>query len=146
LILLSPAKTLDPTPRPDVAGTTTPDFLAEAEQLVERLRVCSPKALPKLMDISDKMPAEKHERYRHWSRPLTPENAAPTILAFRGDVYRGLDADSLDGNALAFAQKQLRILSGLYGLLRPLDLIQPYRLEMGTTFPKGKPKTLYKFW
>jgi cytoplasmic iron level regulating protein YaaA (DUF328/UPF0246 family) len=146
LILLSPSKSLDSTPRPAVAGTTTPDFLDEAEQLVERLRTYSPKSLAKLMDVSDKLADENHRRYRDWSRPFTPENAAPAILAFRGDVYLGLNADTLDSKALAFAKKQLRILSGLYGYLRPLDLIQPYRLVMGTTFPKGKPKTLYEFW
>lgn len=146
LTLISPAKTLDPTPRPDVPATTTPDFLDEAETLVTRLRKLSPARLASLMEISDKLAAENHERFRAWSRPFTPENAAPAVFMFRGDVYEGLGADSLDSKDLGFAQKYLRILSGLYGLLRPLDLVQPYRLVMGTTFPSGSPKTLYDFW
>ncbi|MGC1272586.1 MAG: peroxide stress protein YaaA [Planctomycetaceae bacterium] len=146
LALLSPSKTLAATPRPHIAGTTTPDFLDEAETLVTRLRRYSPAELAALMDVSEKLADANHERYRNWSRPFTPENAVPAILAFRGDVYLGLEADTFDAKALAFAQKQLRILSGLYGLLRPLDLIQPYRLVMGTTFPKGRPASLYEFW
>jgi uncharacterized protein len=146
LALLSPAKTLDPKPRPGIAGTSTPDFLDEAETLVARLRRFSKSDLARLMDVSDKLAAENHARYRAWSRPFTPENAAPAVLMFRGDVYGGLDADSFDAKDLGFAQKTLRILSGLYGILRPLDLVQPYRLVMGTEFPAGTPKTLYRFW
>jgi hypothetical protein len=146
LALLSPAKSLDATPQPSVAGTTTPDFLKEAETLVDRLRKLSPRQLATLMDISDKLADQNHARFRAWSRDATPENAVPAILMFRGDVYQGLDAASLDAKDLAFSQKTLRILSGLYGLLRPLDLVHPYRLEMGTEFATGKPRTLYEFW
>ena len=146
LALLSPAKSLDATPRPEIAGTTTPDFLDEAETLVERLRHCSPRQLSRLMGVSDKLAAENHRRYRDWTRTAAPETAVPAIRMFRGDVYLGLVAETFDAGDLRFAQKNLRILSGLYGLLRPLDLVLPYRLVMGTTFPKGKPKTLYDFW
>jgi cytoplasmic iron level regulating protein YaaA (DUF328/UPF0246 family) len=146
LLLLSPAKRLDATPRQDIAGTTTPDFLDEAEMLVKRLRKFSPAALGALMDVSDKLAAENHARYRAWSRPGTPENAVPAVFLFRGDVYEGLQADDFDAKDLAFAQKTVRILSGLYGFLRPLDFVQPYRLVMGTTFPSGSPRTLYEFW
>lgn len=146
LALLSPAKSLDATPRPEISGTTTPDFLDEAETLIERMRRYSPGQLATLMGISDKLATENYRRFQDWNRTHTPETSVPAIRLFRGDVYLGLAAESFDGKALRFAQKQLRILSGLYGLLRPLDLIQPYRLEMGTTFPKGRPKTLYDFW
>lgn len=146
LALISPAKRLDPSPRPGIAGTTTPDFLDEAETLVVRLRKLSPAKLASLMEVSEPLAAENHARYRAWQRPFTPDNAAPAILMFRGDVYAGLDADSFEAKDLNFAQKHLRILSGLYGFLRPLDLIQPYRLVMGTRFPTGSPATLYDFW
>jgi cytoplasmic iron level regulating protein YaaA (DUF328/UPF0246 family) len=146
LALLSPAKTLDPTPRPEIARTTTPDFLDDAEILVRRLRTFSKEDLASLMEISDKLAAENHERFRVWRRPFTPENATPAIALFRGDVYEGLQSDTFNARDLAFAQKHVRILSGLYGLLRPLDLVQPYRLEMGTQFPTGQPKSLYDFW
>ena len=146
IALLSPAKTLDPAPRPDVAGTTTPDFLDEAQTLIARLRKLSKADLASLMDISDKLAEQNHARFKAWSRDADPSNAAPAILMFRGDVYQGLDADSFDAKDLTFAQKTLRILSGLYGLLRPLDLVHPYRLEMGTGFTSGRPATLYEFW
>lgn len=146
IAVLSPSKTLDPTPRPQISGTTTPDFLDEAAKLIGRLRKFSTSDLESLMDISEKLAEANHKRFREWSVPFTPVNAAPAVLMFRGDVYEGLDADSFNAKDLAFAQKQLRILSGLYGLLRPLDLMQPYRLEMGTTFTTGSPKTLYEFW
>jgi cytoplasmic iron level regulating protein YaaA (DUF328/UPF0246 family) len=145
LALLSPAKRLDPTPRPDVA-TTTPDFLDKSAELVARLRKLSVARLGSMMSINDALAAENHARFEAWETPFTPQNAAPAIFAFRGDVYLGLDAGRFDAKDLIFAQKHLRILSGLYGLLRPLDLIQPYRLEMGTTFPTGKPRRLYEFW
>lgn len=146
IAVLSPSKTLDPTPRPQISGTTTPDFLDEASVLISRLRKLSQSDLASLMSISEKLAAENHKRFLEWNTPFTPENAAPAMLMFRGDVYEGLEADSFDAKDRNFAQKQLRILSGLYGLLRPLDLMQPYRLEMGTTFLKGSPQTLYEFW
>jgi len=146
LALLSPAKRLDSKPRPDVAGTTTPDFLDESAQLVDRLKKLSAKRLGTLMGINEKLAADNHKRFQEWQPPFTPENAIPAVYMFRGDVYLGLKADSFDAKDLTFAQKHLRILSGLYGLLRPLDLVQPYRLEMGTTFDSGKPRNLYDFW
>ncbi|MBA3314818.1 MAG: peroxide stress protein YaaA [Planctomycetota bacterium] len=145
LALLSPAKRLDPTPRPDIP-TTTPDFLDEAEKLVTRLRKLSVSKLGRLMDVSEALATENHARYQAWETPFSPENATPAVFMFRGDVYGGLDVDSFDAKDLAFAQKHLRILSGLYGLLRPLDLVLPYRLVMGTTFETGSPRTLYEFW
>ncbi len=145
LALISPAKTLDAMPRPEVAATT-PEFLDRAATLVRRLEKFSPADLSRLMGVSDKLAAENVARFRAWRRPFTRENATPAVFLFRGDVYAGLQADDFDIDDLGFAQRHLRILSGLYGLLRPLDLARPYRLEMGTTFDFGAPKTLYEFW
>lgn len=146
LALLSPAKRLDSKPRPEIAGTTTPDFLDESSQLVARLKKMSAKRLGTLMGINEKLAAENYKRFQAWQPPFTPENAMPAVFMFRGDVYAGLQADSFDAKDLTFAQKHLRILSGLYGLLRPLDLVQPYRLVMGTEFDSGSPRNLYDFW
>lgn len=149
LIILSPAKTLDFSPMPpNLAGfaATTPELLDESRILIERLREFSPDELASLMGISDALAALNVGRYAAWSTPFTPDNAKPAALAFAGDVYEGLDAASLTPADLDFAQKHVRILSGLYGVLRPLDRIQAYRLEMGTRLENTRGKDLYAFW
>lgn len=146
LIVISPAKTLDfETPSP-TRKCTTPVFLDEAQELVGRLKKLSAADLSKLMGVSSKIAELNRNRYREWKKPFTPSNAKQAVWAFRGDVYTGLDADSFDRKDLEFAQKHLRMLSGLYGVLRPLDLIQPYRLEMGTKFATRSNRDLYQFW
>ncbi|RMG91058.1 MAG: peroxide stress protein YaaA [Zetaproteobacteria bacterium] len=146
LIVLSPAKKLADHPARPPLGGTQPVFLDQAEKLVERLRNLDSFEIANLMNISIKLADLNVSRYQAWSRPFTPENAAPALFMFRGDVYQELDADTLTPEALHFAQQHLRILSGLYGLLRPLDLIQPYRLEMGTRLSTELGRTLYDFW
>ncbi len=146
LIVISPAKTLDFDHPAPTRKCTKPVFLDEAQELVGRLKRLSARDLSKLMGISAKIAELNHRRYREWKKPFTVANAKQAVWAFRGDVYTGLDADSLDGKDLEFAQKHLRMLSGLYGVLRPLDLIQPYRLEMGTKFAVRRCSNLYQFW
>lgn len=146
IIVLSPAKTLDYVTPPTVAEHTQPDFLDQSQLLVDRLRRLAPAGIGQLMAISDPLAALNASRYGDWSRPFAPDNAKQAVLAFNGDVYAGLDANSLSAADLSFAQKHLRILSGLYGLLRPLDLMQPYRLEMGTRLENERGKDLYAFW
>jgi len=146
LIVLSPAKTLDYATPPVVAEHTQPDFLDHSQQLIDRLRELSPPEIASLMRISDPLAALNATRYAQWSRPFAPDNAKQAALAFDGDVYEGLDANTLSAADLRFAQRHLRILSGLYGLLRPLDLMQPYRLEMGTRLSNPRGKDLYAFW
>lgn len=146
LTLLSPSKTLNFTTPPAVKAHTLPQFIDEAAELIDRLRTLTPKKLAKLMDISDKLATENVERYASWQREHTAENSKQAVLAFRGDVYAGLDVDAWKSADFAFAQKHLRTLSGVYGVLRPLDWIQPYRLEMGTELKIGRKKNLYAFW
>lgn len=146
IIVLSPAKSLDFTTPPTVATHTQPDFLDRSQVLIERLRQLSPLAISELMGVSDALATLNAERYASWHRPFTLENAKQAILAFNGDVYEGLDAPTLSPAALDFAQAHVRILSGLYGVLRPLDLIQPYRLEMGIRLANPGGKDLYAFW
>lgn len=146
IIVLSPAKSLDFTTPPTVEAYTQPDFLDRSQVLVDRLRQLSPLDLGKLMGISDALAVLNAARYAHWGRPFTPENAKQAVLAFNGDVYEGLNAPTLTKAALDFAQTHVRILSGLYGVLRPLDLMQPYRLEMGTRLDNPGGKDLYAFW
>lgn len=148
LMLLSPAKTLDyETPLPKaLPPVTQPAFLAQSEQLIATLRTQSEADIQKLMGISEKLAALNVARFRDFTLPFTTENARACLLAFRGDVYDGLQADDFSKADFTFAQSHLRILSGLYGLLRPLDLIQPYRLEMGTKLPNPHGKDLYAFW
>ena len=146
LILLSPAKSLDYTTPPHVATCTQPRFLPQSENLIRALRRLSPADIATLMDLSDQLALLNFNRYADWSLPFTPENAKQAVLAFDGDVYDGLDARHLSADDLDFAQQHVRILSGLYGLLRPLDLMQPYRLEMGTKFANAAGKDLYAFW
>lgn len=145
-MLVSPAKTLDFTSPRRTTCHSQPAFLDEAAVLIEHLRQLAPAALSALMGVSDALAALNVARYAEWSRPFTPENARQAVLAFAGDVYEGLEVATLDEADFAFAQQHLRILSGLYGVLRPLDLIQPYRLEMGTRFSNPGGKDLYAFW
>ncbi len=145
IILLSPAKTLDYSPT-DLETHSMPRMLEDSERLVKVLKKKSARSLKNLMSISDKIAELNVERYQNYQTPFTLGNAKQAALAFKGDVYTGLEADSLNDAELAFAQKHLRILSGLYGLLKPLDLMQPYRLEMGTRLKNGRKKNLYEFW
>ena len=146
LIVVSPAKTLDyETPLPAVRATQ-PRLLEDSEVLVERARALSPADIAGLMKVSDKIAHLNAERFAQWSRPFDKNNARPALFAFKGDVYTGLDVSRFDGDDLKAAQQRLRILSGLYGLLRPLDLMQPYRLEMGTRLDNERGKDLYQFW
>jgi len=146
LTLLSPAKSLDFETPPITKATTQPAMLDRSELLVGALRDLSAKNLSSLMGISEKLGALNHERFANWHTPFTKSNARQAVIAFKGDVYRGLDIESFSADDFKFAQKHLRILSGLYGVLRPLDLIQPYRLEMGTRFQNENGKDLYAFW
>ncbi|MEQ8264971.1 peroxide stress protein YaaA [Pseudohaliea sp.] len=146
LTVISPAKTLDFETAPTTRRATQPAFLDAAAELVEDARGLSPDALRDLMGVSGKIAELNHERFMNWSTPFDLDNAKQAVLAFRGDVYTGLEAETLDSAGLAFAQKHLRILSGLYGLLRPLDLMQPYRLEMGLKFANRGGANLYAFW
>ncbi len=146
LMIISPAKTVDfETPAPGKAFTL-PEFLSHSQELVDILREKDSFEIAELMKISMKLADLNSLRFREWETPFTPENAKQALFTFRGDVYRGLDADTLDENGISFAQSHLRILSGLYGLLRPLDLMQPYRLEMGTRLANERGKNLYDFW
>ena len=146
LIFLSPAKSLDYTTPPQVATHTRPAFLKQSETLIKQLRKLSPADIANLMDLSDPLALLNFNRYADWKLPFTPENAKQAVLAFDGDVYDGLAAKTLSAADLDFAQQHVRILSGLYGILRPLDLMQPYRLEMGTKFANKGGKDLYAFW
>lgn len=146
LIVISPAKTLDFETPSTTKKTTEPDFLDQSAALIKTLRQLSPADISGLMGISDKLGLLNFDRYRDWQRPFTADNAKQAILAFKGDVYTGLEAETFTAGDFTFAQKHLRILSGLYGLLRPLDLIQPYRLEMGTRLATDRGANLYEFW
>ena len=146
LIVLSPAKTLDYETPPQTRKATQPALLARSAQLVEDARKLSPDAIGSLMGISDNLAELNHERFMNWGGPFTLDNAKQSVLAFKGDVYTGLDADTMKVADLDYAQKHLRILSGLYGILRPLDLMQPYRLEMGLKFENSGGRNLYEFW
>ena len=146
LLLLSPAKTLD-FETPAVSGTATqPALLKNSEALISELQVLTPDGVSSLMNISENLGNLNYERFMEWHTPFTKDNAKQAVLAFKGDVYTGLNAASFTPKEFRYAQKHLRILSGLYGVLRPLDLIQPYRLEMGTKFANPRGKDLYQFW
>lgn len=146
LTVISPAKTLDFDTPPTTRKATQPRFLERSAELVADARGLSPADLRELMGVSEQIAELNHRRFMNWGVPFSLDNAKQAVLAFRGDVYTGLDADSLSSAQLGFAQKHLRILSGLYGLLRPLDLIQPYRLEMGLKFANRGGRNLYDFW
>lgn len=146
LAIVSPAKTLDFDARQKCVQFTQPRFLDQSQQLIRQLRKLTPAQLAGLMDISDALAQLNTARFAQWQLPFTLENARQAILAFKGDVYVGLAVEKFLAKDLAFAQQHLLILSGLYGLLRPLDLMQPYRLEMGTGLVNAKGKDLYAFW
>ncbi len=146
LTVISPAKTLDFETPPKVPAFTLPEFLDDSAELIDELRGFEPHRLSDLMGISPKLADLNSNRYHNWSLPFTADNAKQSVLAFKGDVYAGLDADNLSADDLEYAQEHLRILSGLYGVLKPLDLMQPYRLEMGTTLKTRRGEDLYAFW
>lgn len=146
LTVISPAKTLDFETASHTDKHTEPRFLEQSQQLINQLKKLSSQEIANLMKISDKLAGLNMARFQQWQTPFTEENAKQAVLAFKGDVYTGLNAETLDEKGLEFAQQHLRILSGLYGVLRPLDLMQPYRLEMGTPFQNEAGRDLYSFW
>ena len=146
LAVISPAKTLDFETPSLVKSSSSPEFLDHSYKLIKKLRKLPKSELSTLMSISPKLAALNEQRYKDWNIPFTKSNAKQAIMAFKGDVYTGFDFEEYKEKDFSYAQKHLRILSGLYGLLRPLDLIQPYRLEMGTKLATPKAKDLYAFW
>jgi len=146
LVLVSPAKTLDYENEAGTSEHTLPKLVQHSEQLIEECRKLTPSDIASLMKVSDKIAGLNAARFESWSPEFSTDNAKQAMYAFRGDVYTGLDADTLSAQSIERAQKHLRILSGLYGLLRPLDLMQPYRLEMGTRLANAKGNNLYQFW
>ncbi|PZX50143.1 peroxide stress protein YaaA [Algoriphagus chordae] len=145
LILISPAKTLDYS-APNFKESTQPDFQTDTRSLVRIMKKKSAKEIAELMHISDNLAELNDERFKTFQRDFTSENSKQAILAFKGDVYTKIDVEEYSKSDFDFAQEHLRILSGLYGLLKPLDLIQPYRLEMGIKLENKKGKNLYEFW
>lgn len=145
IVVLSPAKNLDESPV-DLATTSQPRFLEKSETLNNKLKTLSTPKLKQLMGISQELALVNKQRYLDFEVDHNATNSKPAAFMFMGDVYRGLDVASFDQKELDFAQSHVRILSGLYGLLRPMDLIQPYRLEMGTKLPIRRKKNLYEFW
>jgi len=146
ITLLSPAKTLDFDSKPVTKRHTQPDFLDDSAELIAQLKNLSPSDISSLMSVSDAIGELNFDRYQQWQTPFSHSNAKQAVLAFKGDVYTGLEADTFSADDFKFAQKHLRILSGLYGILRPLDLMQAYRLEMGTKFANERGANLYQFW
>ncbi|QVI86884.1 peroxide stress protein YaaA [Pseudomonas viridiflava] len=146
LMVISPAKTLDFETPPTTKRFTQPQYLDHSQELISQLRELAPAQIAELMHLSDKLAGLNAARFGSWTPAFTPENAKQALLAFKGDVYTGLQAETLSEDQLDYAQKHLRMLSGLYGLLRPLDLMQPYRLEMGTRLANARGKDLYAFW
>ena len=145
-LVISPAKSLDFESKLPTTKTTQSLFLAQSKKLNTVLKKQTPQDLSKLMSISDKLAQLNYDRNQDWTTPFTKDNARPAIYSFNGDVYKGLDAYNIPEDKLELTQNTVRILSGLYGVLKPLDLIQPYRLEMGTKLPVGSNKNLYEFW
>lgn len=145
-IVISPAKTLDYESKLPITDFTQPEFLAQSRKIHKELKDQKPKDLMELMHISDKLADLNWQRNKDWKTPFTVDNSRPAIFAFNGDVYSGLDAYTIPVDKFAKLQDSLRILSGLYGILKPLDLMQPYRLEMGTKLPVGDSENLYEFW
>lgn len=146
LIILSPAKSLDLETPVEGGQFSQPAFLGDARKLVQRLKAMNPEQLSELMDMSSRLATLNHQRFADWHTPFGAHNARPAIFTFVGDVYQGFNARQLSPADLAYAQDHLRILSGLYGILRPLDLMQAYRLEMGTSLGNERGQDLYAFW
>lgn len=146
ITVLSPSKTLDYDTPPQTPEFTEPAFMDDTRELASVLRDYSSKKLQKLMSISEKLGDLNHERYQNFETPFSPANAKQALLAFKGDVYRDFELDEYSDADFQYAQDHVRILSGLYGVLRPLDLMQPYRLEMGTKLETERGDRLYKFW
>ena len=146
LMVISPAKTLDYETPPATARFTLPQYLDHSQVLIEQLRELSPQQIGELMHLSDKLSGLNAARFGSWTPAFTPESAKQALLAFKGDVYTGLNAVDFNEDDFDYAQPHLRMLSGLYGLLRPLDLMMPYRLEMGTKLANARGKDLYAFW
>ena len=146
LIVLSPAKTLDYSVDAK-SNHTAPQFLSQSSKLIKNLKEKEPKDIASLMGLSDKLASLNFDRYQSWKASKTvSSDAKPSMLVFKGDVYQGLEAENFNAKQIKFAQKHLRILSGLYGILRPMDVIKPYRLEMGTKLQTSRGKNLYEFW
>ena len=146
LALISPAKKLDAESEPPLGDFTVPRLLDNSEELVDTVKGLGKSRLKALMNLSDALTNLNHDRFERYATPFTPNNAKQAVFMFRGDTYVGLDADTLTKDDLTYAQHHLGILSGLYGVLRPLDLIQPYRLEMGSKLSTQRGKDLYAFW
>lgn len=146
IVLLSPAKSIDMLTESPIDSHSQPALLEESKILIDQLRGIEKDELKKLMGISDKLAELNVKRYQEWNTPFTPDNAKSAIFAFQGDVYQGFDASDLSLEELKSANEKVRILSGLYGILKPFDLIQAYRLEMGTSLANEKGKDLYQFW
>ncbi|MFC2152342.1 peroxide stress protein YaaA [Bacteroidota bacterium] len=146
IAIISPAKTLDFKSNTQTTKNSQPDFLNDSKILINELRNYNPKDISQLMSVNNQIASLNFERFLSWRTPFNIDNAKQALLAFRGQVYVGLDAKTLTEQDLLFAQDHLRILSGLYGILRPLDLIQAYRLEMGISLKNSKGKNLYEFW
>jgi len=146
LVVVSPAKKMDFSEDVTRSGWSQPDFLEDSLNLIKAAKKLTRDEIAALMKISDKLADLNYNRYRSFSTPFTPANAKQAVFAFKGDTYVGLDADSLEEADLNYAQEHFRILSGLYGLLRPLDLIQPYRLEMGCRLANERGRNLYEYW
>lgn len=146
LIVISPAKKLDYQSNSPQQAYTEPAYLEQSANLIKVMKNKTPAEIQSLMGISENLANLNHSRYLNWNKKNTKRNSKPAIYAFMGDVYTGLDAKSLTNHQIRFAQDHLRILSGLYGVLKPLDLIQPHRLEMGTKIKTESGETLYDFW
>lgn len=146
LVVVSPAKNLDYESPPTTDNYTQPDMLEQSQILIDKCKKLSVQEIASMMSISDKLASLNAARFGSWQQPFTPDNAKQAVLAFNGDVYAGLQASSFSEADFDFAQQHLRILSGLYGLLKPLDLMQPYRLEMGKKLTTRRGKDLYQFW
>lgn len=145
LIVLSPAKKLNEN-RSVLKNSTTPEFVDEAEKLIKQLKKYSPKKIKGLMGLSDALAELNVERYSQWTNQHSEQNAKNAALIFDGEVYSGLDAENFSAKEMSYAQNHLRLLSGLYGILRPMDLVHPYRLEMGTKLKVGRKNNLYEYW
>jgi uncharacterized protein len=146
IVLLSPAKIQDFRPEPPLFKSTQPDFLAEAESLVSQVRRLSVSALADLLKINPSLARLNADRFGQWHRPFTEKNAKQTVMVFNGEVFHGLDVRSMESQHHKYLQNHLRVFSGMYGILRPFDLIQPYRLDIGDTFLTEEGENLYAFW